>query len=67
MLEGIVSVTSDSGCDGVSIGDALQSGHPRYSSRAGYKWPMQTFDMDEYLDFLRARAEARAKRAKRKP
>ena len=35
MLEGIVSVTSASGCDWVSIGDFLQSGHPRHPSRAG--------------------------------
>ena len=49
MLEGIASVTDASGCDWVSIGDLLKSGHPRHPSRARYAWPLQSFDVASYL------------------
>lgn len=54
ILEGIVSVTDASGCDWVSLGDSLKSGHPRHPSRASYSWPLQSFDMGEYLRAVRA-------------
>ena len=49
MLQGIASVTDASGCDWVSIGDLLKSGHPRHPSRASYTWPLQSFDVASYL------------------
>ncbi|MCE7483722.1 hypothetical protein LZG07_17650 [Microbacterium profundi] len=48
-LQGIASVTDASGCDWVSIGDLLKSGHPRHPSRARYAWPLQSFDVASYL------------------
>lgn len=54
MLEGIVSVTDASGCDWVSLGDLLKSGHPRHPSRASYNWPLLCFDMGKYLRAVRA-------------
>lgn len=54
MLEGIVSVTDASGCDWVSIGDVLKSGHPRHPSRASYNWALQRFDVRKYLRAVRA-------------
>lgn len=48
MLEGIASVSDAAGCDWVSIGDILKSGHPRHPSRATYGWPLQSFDMGTY-------------------
>lgn len=38
--EGIVSVADNSGCEEVSIGDLLKSGHPGHPSRASYDWPV---------------------------
>lgn len=49
MLAGIVAVTDAAGCEWVSIGDLLGSGHPRHPSRAGYAWPLQSFDVSGYL------------------
>ncbi|MFB3980229.1 DUF1643 domain-containing protein [Microbacterium proteolyticum] len=52
LLAGIVAVTDASGCEWVSIGDLLMSGHPRHPSRAGYIWPLQPFDVTAYLRTL---------------
>lgn len=49
MLEGIVTVADNSGCEWVSIGDVLKSGHPRHPSRASYDWPLQSFDVRGYV------------------
>lgn len=49
MLAGIEAMTDASGCDWLSIGDLLASGHPRHPSRAGYALPLQSFDVREYL------------------
>lgn len=48
MLQGIAALITAAGCDWVSIGDLLKSGHPRHPSRAGYL-PLQPFDINEYL------------------
>lgn len=61
LLEGIVSVTDASGCDWVSIGDLLMTGHPRHPSRAGYAHPLQPFDVMEYQRAIAARALLRAR------
>lgn len=49
MLKRIVSLTDASGCSWVSIGDFLKSGHPRHPSRASYSWPLQSFDVGNYV------------------
>lgn len=54
LLAGIVAVTDASGCEWVSIGDLLKSGHPRHPSRAGYALPLQRFDVAGYLRALGA-------------
>lgn len=63
MLEGITSVTDASGCDWVSIGELLTSGHPRHPSRASYSWPLQPFDVGQYQPAIAARAQLRANRS----
>ena len=60
MLAGIVSIADGSGCDWVSIGDALKSGHPRHPSRASYSWPLRAFEVSGYLRLLKARAKRTA-------
>lgn len=59
-LAGIVSLTELSGCDWVSIGDVLKTGHPRHPSRASYSWPLQEFDVRGYLRALETFAGRRA-------
>lgn len=54
MLEVIVPVTDASGCNWVSLGDFLKSGHPRHPSRASYDWPLQSFDVGNYRRAVRA-------------
>ena len=50
MLAGIVSVADASACEWVSIGSLLEGGgHPRHPSRAGYRLPLQPFDVWTYL------------------
>src|SRR5699024_10804236 len=48
LLSDIVSITAETSCDWVSIGDLTRTHHPRHPSRGPYR-PLQSFDMEAYL------------------
>lgn len=52
LLTEIVAISEAAGCDWVSLGEPLGSGHPRHPSRARGDVLLQPFDMGSYLKRL---------------